>query len=825
MKSYLSLIARYLKVQKKRSFLTVTGIVLSVALMVFSFIFIENIKLVILESSKKHSGGYHLEIHHVTPDQFVVLQNHNKVNKVGWVTTGRLSLPKQKIRLQVTGIDQGMADLYQTVTIKTGVLPAKDNEVALEEWVLPELGLQGKIGESVTLGSDSFQLSGIIQTQRGAQKSRNSLALVSPAAAQRILDKEDQRNIAYVQFLPSLVHGSGDMDRLRFEIQKSLQIKRSQVIMNSILAKAIDEYNNNQLPSILIISINALAMIITIYNIFHISVLEKIKQYGILSSIGTTPRQLRNIVLGEAFVYSIFSIPVGLLLGLLISLLVFHLSPLMQNVSHFSYPAESFYIPVFITLVTVFIAAWRPARIAATVSPLEAMRLGNGGLDKKLKTQRKSGTIIQSVFGITGQMAYQNLLRNKARFFVTILSLSIGIILFLLNSFYIKNLDPAVLIRENYLFQSDYYVFKNANRPDAGFTTKDVQVIEDIPGVTEVYRTAYNFGYTPLDKTNVTSTYAAYLEQTQTELNSPYAVKDKFTSLVKFYGYSPDILERAKSFVIDGNIHLDKLASGEEILLIDKKGDRKTTFHAGDEIELGLYTLIDSANNAEREFQQGTRKIKIGAILDEFPAYGSYNGLKMIVHEDLYNKLSPVSLYNKLDVKISPTADKETVEKQLKQLANEADAKYSSFAEDKQGIESDIQQVTYLLYGFVGVISIIGAFSIVNTITTNLILRVREFGILRAIGMTDQQLKRMILLEGFMYGLISSLVGSVLGGILSYFAYLFIQTNIHDTSWSLDWPSMLIASVTSMIIGVLSTLFPLRRIRSLNVVESIRTVD
>jgi putative ABC transport system permease protein len=823
MKSYLGLIPRYLRIQKKRSILTVMGILLSVALMVFSILFMENIKLVILESTKKQSGGYHLEIHHITPDQFAILQNHHKVNKAGWVTTGRFSMPKQKIRLQISGFDEQMVGLYRSVTLKTGMLPTKDHEVALEEWVLPELGLQGKIGENVTLGNGSFQLSGIIESGRGAQKSRTSLALLSPTTARTILDKEDQRNIAYVQLYPSLIHKSGDIDRLRYEIQETLQIKQSQVIKNDIFAKAIDEYNNNQLPSILMIAINALAMIITIYNIFHISVLEKIKQYGVLSSIGTTPRQLRKIVLSEAFVYSIISIPFGLLLGLLISFLIFHLSPLMQNVSHFSYPAESFYIPVIITFVTVIVAAWRPARLAANVSPLEAMRLGDGGLDHMLKTRRKSGTIIQSVFGITGQMAYQNLLRNKVRFVVTILSMSIGIILFVLNGFYIKNQDPAVLIRENYLFQSDYYLFKNANRIDAGFTEKDVQTIEDLPGITEVYKTAYNFGYTPLYKTNVTSTYAAYLEQTDNDLNNPYAVKGKFTSFVKFYGYSPDILERARSYVIDGSIHLDKLASGEEILLIDTKGDRKTTLHAGDEIELGLYTLIDSATNAEREFQQGIRKIRIGAILDDFPAYGSYNGLKMIVHQDFYNKLSPVTLYNKLDVKISSEADKESVENQLKQLANETDAKFSSFTEDKQGIESDMRQITYLLYGFIGVISIIGAFSIVNTTTTNLILRVREFGILRAIGMTDQQLKQMILMEGFMYGVISSLVGSVLGGILSYFAYLFIQTNIHDITWSIDWLSMLIASAASIIIGILSAIFPLKRIRSLDLVESIHT--
>ena len=141
---------------------------------------------------------------------------------------------------------------------------------------------------------------------------------------------------------------------------------------------------------------------------------------------------------------------------------------------------------------------------------------------------------------------------------------------------------------------------------------------------------------------------------------------------------------------------------------------------------------------------------------------------------------------------------------------------------DKQrNTKTSILMIKILLYGFVIVISLIGSVNIINTLTTNIILRKSEFGTLKAIGLTQKGLKKMIILEGILYCVVGCIYGAIIGSILSYVMYMGFG-GIGEFKWMIPWQGILIATGASLVIGYLSVLAPLRRIKNENLIDAIR---
>jgi ABC-type transport system, involved in lipoprotein release, permease component len=141
--------------------------------------------------------------------------------------------------------------------------------------------------------------------------------------------------------------------------------------------------------------------------------------------------------------------------------------------------------------------------------------------------------------------------------------------------------------------------------------------------------------------------------------------------------------------------------------------------------------------------------------------------------------------------------------------------------DQNRNTKSSVLIVKILIYGFVVIVSIIGSINIINTLTTNIILRKREFAALKSIGLTQRGLKKMITLEGLLYAVVGIIYGSIISCGLSYMIYRGIS-GIRESTWPVPWSGMIIAAAAAVIIGYISTLSPLSRINRENIIDTIR---
>ena len=233
------------------------------------------------------------------------------------------------------------------------------------------------------------------------------------------------------------------------------------------------------------------------------------------------------------------------------------------------------------------------------------------------------------------------------------------------------------------------------------------------------------------------------------------------------------------------------------------------------------------SNKVKVEFGKGkVQKVKVMAILENEPFNyrGSSNGLKIITTEEMGKKLidskdiKPVNLNIALkDVK-NEDAGKIAIETAIK--SNPSLMVINNIDNNRTG-KSSILMVQILLYGFVLVVSLIGSVNIVNTLTTNIILRKREFATLKSIGLTQKGLKKMIVLEGLLYGIVGAIYGSIIGCGISFLLYKSMG-GFREFGWMVPWQAIAIAGTASIVIGYISVLSPLSRIKKENLIQAVR---
>lgn len=233
-------------------------------------------------------------------------------------------------------------------------------------------------------------------------------------------------------------------------------------------------------------------------------------------------------------------------------------------------------------------------------------------------------------------------------------------------------------------------------------------------------------------------------------------------------------------------------------------------------------------------------KFTIVAIINELPtvAYTVSNGIIAICSEEMIEKLRPTEAnenysmmhysnhYSHIDVYLDDQANAEIIESRIENIASRfRNTRFVSYLDYKEETENTVKTLSTMVYGLIIIVGFIGLCGITNTVNTNLILRQREFGILRAVGMTGGQLKKMLAYEGLIFGVISSIFSVIIGLVLSYAVYYLFKAEADFLMWTIPWTGVLIASGGLIAAGVLTTLLSSRRIASLNITEALRTSE
>lgn len=820
MKNYWGLIPRYLHKQKKQSVLIGVSIVLAVMLISVIGNIGETIQSTLIEQVKSITGDYHASYNYVNQDQIDILNKDSRVDKVGTALfLGDGVLENGASQVSVYGYDEQMLAMKR-VQLLDGSFPVKEGEIVIEEWLSKELGEQGLPGSEIEIefpgGEDTYQgkikckISGIVNDNPSSKNLGLSIAYVTQDEVSRWISDTQNSYRAIVK-----VNEKSPVVATINDLQQIIKVDDEQYSPNdSLLQEMQNNWSSNYIILILGICIIA-AAIMMIYNVFYIMVTENVNEFGKLRTLGASSRQVRRIILGQGVVIGITGIPIGILTGVLVTE---SLGSIIQGVFDFdiekmTISKSGIVFSCMIGLVTTIIAALSPARLAGKISPIEALNT-NGNIVKLKKKKHR----IAKAFGKNGELAYRNLLRDKKKTTITILSITMGIVLMIVFSFYIGSLKRNYVMGEDTV--GDYkLISKGDSNYDIGISEKVKEKLNKIDNVLKVYGVSYT-----------TSDWTIFTDETINEnLKAVFsAFKDKetneYSSASNLYGYDKETMKLCEKYLIDGTIDWQKLSSGKGVLVAENMtcfgGQVKTLVKVGDEIVLKKLDKVHDEN------QWGApQTVKVMGILSDLPVKQSETvmGLTIVTPQTVYRELTNYDTLQRVELEVNNHIDDEVMKQSLQSIADNQFASVLSMKEIIRQREQEQKNVTLLGYALISVIILIGYMNIRNTIKTSLLRRKKEFGMLRAIGISYRKITQIICLEGMIYGVLSGVLGAVLGNIISGLFYVFEQENMSLT-WQTPWLMTICTFAGAVIVGYVSSRRAMRSIMDVSIIESIERI-
>ncbi|WP_125153523.1 ABC transporter permease [Clostridium rectalis] len=871
MKKYNTITFRYLKGQKKRTILTILGIVLAVALISAIGTMLVSIRGQYIESAIKAKGHYHAKFMELNNDLVNKLNNNVEIEKIAVVSdegSGILSNVKEEERvvnpkapmyryLNIEGYDNRAFEMLP-IKLKDGRLPRNENEILLEYWALDYLPLKPKIGDKIKLVVGEKEVNKtksknkeIIEKDIFNKKGEKEYKIVG--TYELSISYPGGYNTKGITFLnefnilnefkysvftkmvsPKGVHEKCERIANNLELKKivnqngkyNYNIEYNEGLLR-FYAESINESLNRGLTSV-VVFIVVLIIISTaavIYNIFNISVLERVSQFGILRCTGAAPNQIKGLVLKEAFILSLIGIPLGLLSGILAMEVVIRiLGVLLRNEIKVVLSPVVFIISALIGLITIYLSVIGPARKAAKVSPLEAVR--NAGSFKKENIKKvKKSRLANKIFGIEGEIAYKNLKRNRKKFRITVFSLIISIVLYVVFGSFATYVYKFGAAQEKDL--KDFVLWKYG-QPQKEISLSVLNDIQKFKEVEKTYavRKESRCILVPEEKVNPRM-FKAMPFINEEKKDGKFCFRNN-----NIISYGDKVLPELKKYIKEGAVDIEKLNNENGVILlktsklIDDATHKPiimdtTDYKVGDYIDI----IDDKLGDSNKIDISKIKKVKVLGILDKGVLDHEYNfneSVSLITSEKIYKNIIGNSNISTVFIQLKEGANKDSVASYLKVLS-EKDPRYNyidHMEESKKNRDGAIA-VNICLYGFVVVISLIGALNIINTISTNLILRKRELAMLRAVGMNKSKMTKMVCLEGIYYGIIASIYGGIIGTALSYRLFK-IMTDIREFQWAIPKKEILTAVVGVIIISLASTYIPLRKINRENIIENIR---
>lgn len=818
MKHILGLVPRSLRKQSRRAALTGLGIALAVALLTAAGVMGASIRQANIDQVVSLGGDYHAQVSGLDARDLAALRA-----QPGLAATGT-SLPLGGHRLDnlfitIEGLDPVARDMLG-LELAGGRFPQAEGEIALEGWMLDHLGLERELGQVLSLdfggsrrdgdggyrsftGDADFVLVGILQDITAAKMAGASLGLVTPETALRLLPADF---VAYHAFVR--VPDSARVHETMAQARAALGLDEGQVSYNERLLQAIGEGHEGSWAVVLLGAVVLVATVATIYNAFHICVLERLREFGLLRAVGATARQLRRQVLAEALILGFLAIPAGLLLGLGGAALLSHSSSLLRELTgRLVVPPPVLLAAAGLGLVATLASALLPALLAGRIPPLEALARNRRVLAGRVQKLPRRWL---RLLGASGRMAYENVWRNPRRSLVTIFSLGLGVVLLMVFSTWAASTDAASIAGGMLL--GDYALSALTPERGVGFAPEVAAAVAHMPGVKEVYGLQADYGNQALLPTDKIDDH--FLEAPDARGEGEWTAVP-----VTLLGYGDQELELAGPWLTAGEMDAGALAASPSLLLVDPNGETGLT--VGDALTLRHYKPGSQGSRVREQTYTVT------GILEDVPLMPAFraSGPTAILHREQYAAFTGTNLIKRLDITVEPSADLECLEEQLSALAGSVlHGDLLSYREELAALQSQKAQILTLVYGLVAIVTIIGGVNIVNTISSNLILRTREFGVLRAVGMTGSQLGRMTRLEGLFYGLLGAAWSLPAGGLLSCFFYLVARAEMTYLDLALPWPVAVGAGLGCILVGMAATWLPTRRIARLQVVEALRTI-
>ncbi|MED2702414.1 FtsX-like permease family protein [Bacillus thuringiensis] len=502
--NYKQLSRRYLKGNKKRTILTLIGIVLSVSLISTIGLFMNGTQISQIENTKKRQGySFHAVVLNYDESILKKIKYNPQIESFGLMSQGE-TVQVGEAAVKINFADDNALEFLKYSIIK-GRLPSNDQEVAVDPWVLPYIKENIQIGDSFELNEKKYKLVGFLSDSTYTQENKVG----------RLLTYKSKFSAGEGKILVGISSKANFNEVL--EGLKTISGENNINISNELIQLEKPGYNNSIMATLIItISIVVIATIVVIYNAFQISVVERTRQFGLLRSIGATRKQIRQIVLREATFLAVIAIPIGIICSLIaLASLQFTFSLLMENskaVSIFYVDWNILLVSSIITLLSVIASSLYPAYFAGKISPLLAISSRLSIKKEQIKKQKNS--MVKKPLSIPLSMAMKNVKRNKNRYTITILSIIISSVLFITFS-YLMSVAFASKSVDKLSVKSDITIKIVDNNPDHLAEGEQVLYqLKSLENISKVYEKKENSFETKLKDVTQSSAKVKEIENT-----------------------------------------------------------------------------------------------------------------------------------------------------------------------------------------------------------------------------------------------------------------------------------------------------------------------
>lgn len=851
---------RHLKQNRRRTLVTMIGAIISVAMIMA----VASLGISFLDMMKRQTiandGEWHVYYKDANPEQLKAIRADTETQKMALIQPFGYALlegsqNRSKPYLFVTAYNAEGFDQFP-FKLKEGRWPQAAGEVVISEEIAASAKVSYAIGKQLNLEIGDRMVEGKseplteneqLQTKDG--QSAESLRNTKPASF-KVVGVIQHPNwipawmpgypiVGYADEQQLAADDTADAYVVLKKVRSSLYEHAKElakehgietVSFNNGLLRYYGITNNDGLRSMLL-SLSAIIMTIIIvgsvaliYNAFAISVSERARHLGMLSSVGATKRQKRNSVFFEGMVIAVVSIPIGIVCGLagigvtfwLINSLIQDALSVTEKLTLTVTPA-SVAVACVVSLLTIFVSTYLPAVKASKISAIDAIRQTT---DVKLTGKAvKTSKLVRKLFGIEAEIGLKNLKRNKRRYQATVFSLVISIVLFLAVSYFTDSLRKSVeLSKDGINFDMQVQTIGDS------IALQDERLIRAISSLPDVME------HTLVREVNATANIdAAAIADPLKELvkQNPDALEDgKLPYFIRLHALDEESLAAYARLVGADAARLNDPDRPGAIVIdtIPYKDMDAEKYVEMKAIHTEVGRTLDLAlEDTEAGKPAATNAVEIAGLTDQFPMGilpAGLGGLNVIVSEQVLGRLlEGQAIPSERSYLYLKSSDPMKTQREIEEMAYDLYV-YNLF-QARQREEQTILLMSVFTYGFIALITAISIANIFNTISTSISLRKREFAMLKSVGMTPQGFNKMINYESIFYGIKAVLYGLPISVAIMYLIYRSAM-NSFDYDFALPWASILYCLAAVFVIVLSAMLYSSAKVKKENIIDGLK---
>ena len=780
----------------------------------------------------------------ITAEQFSLIADHPDVAEAGESLVLGLAQNKKLGGKQVEirwSSDINAEHSFAMPT--TGTMPTAADEIALDTLILDRLGIPHQLGETVKLEwrkdlakdevtTSTFTLCGFWE---GNESVYASMAWVSREFADEMIGDhvaDGKTSILGLHTAQVILHSDRNIEATMENILADTGLTGLKFGVNLAYSPEMNATAAQEsLPMYLGMVLVFLAGYLIIYNIFQISVTADIQFYGKLKTLGTTTKQIKKLIYGQANRLCVIGIPLGLLLGWLLGMvLVPVLMGRLEGDPVVSANPLIFLGSALFAWLTVTISCLRPARLAGKVSPIEALRMSDAATTSKKKSKRtRNGA------SITG-MAWANLGRNKKRTVTVICSLTLGLVL--LSCFYAKN---AAFDMEKYLSELTISDFKlddssSANQIggyDPHGSTLNAELVESVEGLAGLEAIGHQYSYQfelTLDDETVQNIDAFYTQEMLDDWATydpagPAQIenaKETHKAIGVLYGMDGIPLDAItqERYLLSGSYDAEKFASGDYVLVIGP---------AIDSIEKNAVLPVPTVGSS---IELENRTYTVMAVVYPLQSVdeGAYEGgvqdqlcMSFIIPTVTFQQQWPENTLRRLFFNVDDEhipAAQEMIDAYTKTV--DTSLPVTSRKTMAEQYEAETRASAVMGNTISVIIALVGVLNFINSMVTAIVSRKKEFAMIQSVGMTKRQLRKMLICEGLDYAAITLIVSYIVSTLAVGIGVRAITANEFSTFHFTLMPLMICTPIL-LAFAVLIPFLCFKNLEKQSIVERLRT--